>query len=72
MAQEDEIRLIAYKIWEEEGCVNGNDCEHWFRAEIIWKQRQNTSGKKEKTKAVSKQPDRPLGKAKASKKKRHN
>ena len=36
MSKEDEIRLIAYNIWEQEGCINGKDCEHWFRAEAIW------------------------------------
>ncbi len=36
MAREDEIRLIAYNIWQEEGCVDGRDCEQWLRAEIIW------------------------------------
>ena len=38
MSKEDEIRLIAYNIWEQEDCVHGYDCEHWFRAEAIWKQ----------------------------------
>jgi hypothetical protein len=37
MAKEDEIRLIAYRIWEQEGCINGKDCDHWFKAESIWK-----------------------------------
>jgi hypothetical protein len=36
MGKEDEIRLIAYHIWKEEGCKEGHDCEHWFRAEILW------------------------------------
>ncbi len=40
MAREDEIKVIAYSIWEEEGCPDGRDCEHWYRAEIIWKDRQ--------------------------------
>jgi Protein of unknown function (DUF2934) len=38
--REDEIRLIAYKIWEEEGHLQGHDYEHWFRAENIWDQQQ--------------------------------
>jgi len=38
MGQEDEIRLIAYAIWEKEGCMDGHDCEHWFKAEAIWGQ----------------------------------
>lgn len=40
MGKEEEIKLIAYKIWEEEGCLDGHDCEHWFRAEVIWEQQQ--------------------------------
>jgi hypothetical protein len=36
MGKEDEIRLIAYRIWEEEGCRDGHDCEHWFKAETLW------------------------------------
>jgi translation elongation factor EF-1alpha len=41
MAKEEEIRLIAYNIWEQEGCPNGRDCEHWFRAEALWKKHNN-------------------------------
>ena len=52
MGKEDEIRLIAYNIWEEEGCLYGHDCEHWFRAEAIWgKQKQGTGSKGIKTEA---------------------
>ena len=40
MAREDEIKIIAFNIWQEEGCLEGRDCEHWFRAEIIWEQKQ--------------------------------
>jgi hypothetical protein len=39
MSKEDEIRLIAYRIWEEEGCRDGHDCEHWFRAEALWEKK---------------------------------
>ena len=39
MDREDEIRLIAYQIWEEEGCKDGQDCEHWFRAETLWEKK---------------------------------
>ena len=40
MAKEDEIKLIAYNIWEQEACPNGKDCEHWFRAEAMWEEQQ--------------------------------
>lgn len=41
MGREDEIRLIAYNIWEQEGSVNDRDHEYWYRAEAIWEQQQN-------------------------------
>ena len=40
MGREDEIRLIAYAIWEEESCPDGRDCEHWLMAETVWEQRE--------------------------------
>jgi hypothetical protein len=45
MAREDEIKLIAYNIWLEEGCCDGHDLDHWIRAEIIWEE-QGKQGKK--------------------------
>jgi hypothetical protein len=43
MGQKDEIRLIAYYIWLQEGCNDGKDCEHWVRAEAVWKEQQKPS-----------------------------
>jgi hypothetical protein len=40
MYHDEEIRLIAYRIWEEEGHPQGLDLEHWFKAEAIWEERQ--------------------------------
>lgn len=40
MGREDEIRVLAYEIWQQEGCCNGNDVEHWLRAEVIWEEKQ--------------------------------
>jgi Protein of unknown function (DUF2934) len=68
MGREDEIRLIAYSIWEEENCPDGCDCEHWFRAETIWEvQNEKASAKSAKTE--SKQPVKREAKFKAAKKK---
>jgi translation elongation factor EF-1alpha len=39
MGKEDEIRLIAYHIWQEESCQDSHDCEHWFRAEALWEKK---------------------------------
>ncbi|MBI4488263.1 MAG: DUF2934 domain-containing protein [Deltaproteobacteria bacterium] len=38
MQREEEIRLIAYQIWEEEGRPQGRDVEHWLKAEAIWRE----------------------------------
>jgi hypothetical protein len=50
MDREEEIRLIAYQIWEEEGNVHGLDADHWQKAELIWenrvKQSDSSMGKK--------------------------
>lgn len=34
--RDEEIRPIAHRIWEQEGCPNGRDREHWDKAEAIW------------------------------------
>jgi hypothetical protein len=52
MDREDEIKLIAYRLWEEEGCPDGRDCEHWIEAETIWQE----INEKNKTKNVRKVP----------------
>jgi len=67
MGREDEIKLIAYNIWEEEGCLDGSDCEHWFRAEAIWEQQQKAVVKS--TKIESQQTTKPRAKVMATKKK---
>ena len=55
MAKEDEIRLIAYNIWEQENCPNGKDCEHWYRAEAIWEEKQKPKAVATSTKTQPKQ-----------------
>jgi hypothetical protein len=37
MEKEDEIRLMAYNLWVEEGRLEGRDQEYWFKAEAIWR-----------------------------------
>jgi hypothetical protein len=51
MEREDEIRLIAYNIWEQEGSSDGRDGEHWFRAEAIWEQKKKIAEKSTSIKA---------------------
>ncbi len=39
MHHEEEIRLMAYRIWEDQGRQDGRDVEQWLEAEAMW-QRQ--------------------------------
>ncbi len=43
MATEQNIKDLAYAIWEEEGRPEGKDVEHYFRARRILEQRQASS-----------------------------
>jgi hypothetical protein len=49
--REDEIRKLAYHIWQEEGYPHGNEVQHWLKAEAIWleEQRAKTPPKQRKT-----------------------
>jgi hypothetical protein len=40
LSREDEIRIIAFHIWEGENRPNGRDVEHWLKAEKIWEAKQ--------------------------------
>jgi DUF2934 family protein len=34
--RDEEIRQLAYLLWQEAGCPEGNDVQHWLKAEAIW------------------------------------
>jgi hypothetical protein len=55
MGREDEIRVIAYSIWQQEGCLDGQDCEHWLKAEVIWEERQKKGPSSEEGKTKPRQ-----------------
>jgi hypothetical protein len=69
MAREDEIKLIAYNLWEEEGCPEGRECEHWYRAEIIWQEQQKPNASIKTSNMEPKQMVKPTRKVAAAKKK---
>ncbi len=67
MAREDEIRLIAYHIWEGEGCPNGRDCDHWYMAETVWEEQQKPAASKKIPETVAASP-KPARATRATKK----
>jgi len=34
--RDEEIRQLAYRYWQEDGCQNGAELQHWLKAEEIW------------------------------------
>jgi hypothetical protein len=40
MGREDEIRLIAYALWVQEGHSQSRAIRHWLDAEAIWEHNQ--------------------------------
>jgi len=41
MITEEQIRELAHSIWEQEGCPNGKDIEHYFRAKKMLEERES-------------------------------
>jgi hypothetical protein len=39
--KEDEIRLMAYQLWLEDGCHGEHALEHWLKAEKEWRDKRN-------------------------------
>jgi hypothetical protein len=39
MHHEQEVQLIAYHMWEEQGHPHEHDVEHWLKAEAVWQEK---------------------------------
>lgn len=46
MGRDDEIRLIAYNLWEYENRPEGRESEHWAKAEALWQEQNARAGQK--------------------------
>ena len=40
MVTDEQIRALAYAIWEEEGRPDGNDIEHYLKAKKLLEERE--------------------------------
>jgi hypothetical protein len=59
MEREDEIKQLAYCLWEQEGCCHGRDIEYWLRAEVAWEEKQKAPAK---VQAAEKSAEKPAEK----------
>jgi hypothetical protein len=59
-----EIRELAYRLWQEEGCPQGYDVQHWLKAEAIWREKYGPKSKPKRSKPVKKKKSRKTADAK--------
>lgn len=36
MSEQERIKMIAFRIWEQEGRPEGRALDHWLKAEQLW------------------------------------
>jgi hypothetical protein len=68
MVREDEIRIIAYALWVQDGCNHKNAVKHWLQAETIWEQNRKSARAPDQRETVSDkdvtaESDRPVNKS---------
>lgn len=57
--REQEIRQLAYKLWQDAGCPHGQDVTYWLTAESLWLDEQSRQ--------VAQRAKAPRGRKKSSK-----
>ena len=50
MNRDEEIRQVAYKLWQEEGYPQGYEVQHWLKAETIWQANHSPKSKPKQSK----------------------
>jgi len=50
IGRDEEIRQLAYRFWQEDGCPDGQEVQHWLKAESIWLEEHRPKGEPQETK----------------------
>jgi Protein of unknown function (DUF2934) len=50
--RDEQIRQLAYRIWQEEGYPHGYEVQHWLKAETIWQEEHRPHSEPEYSKPV--------------------
>lgn len=50
--REEEIRQLAYRLWQEAGCPEGNEVQNWLNAEAVWLEQQRAPSQTKPAKAA--------------------
>jgi hypothetical protein len=56
----EEIRKLAYRLWQESGCPNGSDLQHWLKAQELWQENHRPKTRTKAAKAKKPKPTRTL------------
>ena len=57
---DEEIRQLAYRFWQEAGCPEGSEVQHWLKAEGIWLEENLAPSKAKQAKsAKARKPRKP-------------
>ena len=56
--REEEIRELAYRIWEQEGYPHGHDVQHWLSAEAMWHEKHRPKTRTRRAKPLRKTKSR--------------
>ena len=60
--RDEEIRQLAYRIWQESGCSNGSELQHWLKAQELWQEKHRPKNRTKPAKAKKPRQTRTLKK----------
>jgi Protein of unknown function (DUF2934) len=49
--RDEEIRQLAYRLWQESGCPTGSDLQHWLKAQEMWQEKHRPKNRTKPAKA---------------------
>ena len=55
---QEQIRELAYRIWQAEGYSHGYDVQHCLKAEAIWQEEHRSESKPKRSKPLQKRKSR--------------
>ena len=58
--RDEEIRQLAYRLWQESGCPNGSDLQHWLKAQELWQEKHRPKTRTKPAKAKKPKQTRTL------------
>ncbi len=58
--RDEEIRQLAYRLWQESGCPNGSDLQHWLKAQELWQEKHRPKNRTKPAKAKKPRQTRTL------------